>query len=497
MAKSTDQLESEAKASKEEYDVDWLLTNQGNKPTVKVGAEDLFEDKAWHVHTRIDYLPYGTGYSGSSRRTSGATSAGSSGGAHDQQPAAVGGPAVLHQPVAVAGGPAAAGAHDQQPAAVGGPAVLHQPVAVAGGPAAAGAHDQQPAAVGGPAVLHQPVAVAGGPAAAGAHDQQPAAVGGPAVLHQPVAVAGGPAAAGAHDQQSAACFLPETCTTEDLEVLTPRGVLEEKSAAVVTHDAECFFSLLHHKTGEQPCTLKEFKYCWRKLVMQCRKRMDTNLPFYYWTLNERYTVDDCASFDVPPEAEEVPRLHQLRFRPREDSSIIAVRAFLSARNRPTLRQRFHYIAVCLPRVPEDLQQHIQRFSCLFHFPTLLHDWDRGMRNGKKRCHMLIAQASKATKLTEDNIKTMAKQLQSAHRSLLGTSTFFGLQVDETTDKKLVPLTCIEDNTPETHEPPQPFSDTYDIASEQFQQMIHLKMTSMTISEQQRNGIAQKTRGQST
>ncbi|KAI8493235.1 hypothetical protein Bbelb_292390 [Branchiostoma belcheri] len=196
---------------------------------------------------------------------------------------------------------------------------------------------------------------------------------------------------------------------------------------------------------------------------------------------KRYTVDDYASFDVPPEAEEVPRFHQLRFRSREDSSIIAVRAFLSARNRPTLRQRFHYIAVGLPRVPEDLQQHIQRRDA---------EWE-------KECHMLIAQASKATKLTEDNIKTMAKQLQSAHRSLLGTSTFFGLQVDETTDKELVPLTCIEDNTPETHEPPQPFSDTYDIASEQFQQMIHLKMTSMTISEQQRNGIAQKTRGQST
>ncbi|KAI8493133.1 hypothetical protein Bbelb_291370 [Branchiostoma belcheri] len=49
------------------------------------------------------------------------------------------------------------------------------------------------------------------------------------------------------------------------------------------------------------------------------------------------------------QAEEVPRLQQLQFRSREDSSIIAVRAFLSARNRPTLRQRFHYIAVGLPQ----------------------------------------------------------------------------------------------------------------------------------------------------
>ncbi|XP_066278595.1 uncharacterized protein [Branchiostoma lanceolatum] len=136
---------------------------------------------------------------------------------------------------------------------------------------------------------------------------------------------------------------------------------EEHPRAATTDDVECFFALLHHKTGGQPCTLKEFKCWWRKLVMQFRERMDNNLPFYYWTLNERYTEEAYPSFDVPPENDEVPRLHRLRFRSREDSSIIvAGRTFLPVKNRPTLRQSFHKFAVGLPPVNEDMQQHIQR-----------------------------------------------------------------------------------------------------------------------------------------
>ncbi|KAI8516374.1 hypothetical protein Bbelb_049550 [Branchiostoma belcheri] len=105
-----------------------------------------------------------------------------------------------------------------------------------------------------------------------------------------------------HTNVIAVLFRPSIDSQEDRRCLNEILGNPEHPWAASTDDVECFFSLLHHKTGEQPCTLKEFKYCWRKLVMQCRKRMDTNLPFYYWTLNERYTVDDYASFDVPPEA---------------------------------------------------------------------------------------------------------------------------------------------------------------------------------------------------
>ena len=78
--------------------------------------------------------------------------------------------------------------------------------------------------------------------------------------------------------------------------------------------------------------------------------MNTDLPFYYWSLNERYSEEVYPSFDVRPEFDEDEddarnhplRLHRLRLNQREDSSIFVVRrAHLPARHRQTIRQSFH------------------------------------------------------------------------------------------------------------------------------------------------------------
>ena len=76
--------------------------------------------------------------------------------------------------------------------------------------------------------------------------------------------------------------------------------------------------------------------------------MDDDLPFFYWTLNERYRVE-MPSFDDRPEfGEETEprnhplRLHRLRVNQREDSSIVvAGRAFLPLRNHTTIWHRMH------------------------------------------------------------------------------------------------------------------------------------------------------------
>lgn len=81
------------------------------------------------------------------------------------------------------------------------------------------------------------------------------------------------------------------------------------------------------------------------------KRIDKDLPFYYWTSNEWFREYDDAlpSFN---EADEVPddidpsehplRLHRLAINRREDSSIFtAGRCFLPARNQITVRHRLH------------------------------------------------------------------------------------------------------------------------------------------------------------
>lgn len=90
------------------------------------------------------------------------------------------------------------------------------------------------------------------------------------------------------------------------------------------------------------------------------KRIDPELPFYYWTTNERFRDQDevLPSFNLKPEFEEEidPRVHPLRLHRlsinrREDSSIfVAGRCFLPARNQTTIRQRLHR-PVVQPSVP--------------------------------------------------------------------------------------------------------------------------------------------------
>ena len=79
--------------------------------------------------------------------------------------------------------------------------------------------------------------------------------------------------------------------------------------------------------------------------------MDASLPFYYWTLNERFKYWDevMPSFNEAPELEDgldprqhPLRLHRLTVNRREDASIfVAGRCFLPARNQTTVRQIIH------------------------------------------------------------------------------------------------------------------------------------------------------------
>ena len=93
--------------------------------------------------------------------------------------------------------------------------------------------------------------------------------------------------------------------------------------------------------------------------------MDPDLPFFYHTLNERFSVDLLPSFDEPPPGcgsddedcddptKNPYRLHRLVRNTREDGSIFAAgRSFLPARNRTSTRQRFHRFDIDLPPVPQ-------------------------------------------------------------------------------------------------------------------------------------------------
>lgn len=83
--------------------------------------------------------------------------------------------------------------------------------------------------------------------------------------------------------------------------------------------------------------------------------MEDDLPFHFWTLNERFRAfdEELPSFDAHPDPEAHPlRLHTLRLNRREDASIfVPGRSFLPSRNQVTIRQRIHRPEAILPPAP--------------------------------------------------------------------------------------------------------------------------------------------------
>ncbi|CAH1242354.1 Hypp6614 [Branchiostoma lanceolatum] len=130
---------------------------------------------------------------------------------------------------------------------------------------------------------------------------------------------------------------------------------EEHPRAGTTDDVEGFFAGLHRHLGNT-FTLKQLHERWPTEVREFSKRIDPDLPFYYWTVNERYRAleDPYASFNEEPEDGSL-RLHRLRPCRREDASIFtSARGFLPVRNRGTIRQLMHRPEVPLPEVPNTL-----------------------------------------------------------------------------------------------------------------------------------------------
>ncbi|XP_035665314.1 uncharacterized protein LOC118408603 [Branchiostoma floridae] len=130
---------------------------------------------------------------------------------------------------------------------------------------------------------------------------------------------------------------------------------EEHPRAGTTDDVEGFFAGLHRHLGNV-FTLKQLHERWPTEVREFSKRIDPDLPFYYWTISERFreAEDTYPSFNDDPEDGRL-RLHRLRTCRREDASIFtSARGVLPVRNRGTIRQIMHRPEVPLPEVPNSL-----------------------------------------------------------------------------------------------------------------------------------------------
>ena len=122
----------------------------------------------------------------------------------------------------------------------------------------------------------------------------------------------------------------------------------EHPRASSTDDIECFFSVMRDIIGKN-FTTKEFKFGMRKVVPEFSKRVDPDLPFYYYTsAHSRYYEGPHPDFDKAPakqpKEKRIPRREQpAAFGPR--------RATMPVRGSLAVRPKFHNVPLDLPPPP--------------------------------------------------------------------------------------------------------------------------------------------------
>ena len=128
-----------------------------------------------------------------------------------------------------------------------------------------------------------------------------------------------------------------------------REMKPEHPRASSSDDVEGFFSLLHGMLGPV-FDLKQFYDESRKILNEYSKRIDSQLPFFYWSgKNERYTDFELPSFNKPSGSGVIERLDKVKVSRRGDPGVfVANRATLPQKGQLTCRATFHKAPVALP-----------------------------------------------------------------------------------------------------------------------------------------------------
>lgn len=129
-----------------------------------------------------------------------------------------------------------------------------------------------------------------------------------------------------------------------------RDLPPEHPRASSTDDVEGIISLFHEVMGDN-FDLKQFYDEFPKVMSEFVKRIDPELPFFYWTGHQtRYRNFALPSFNAPS-ASGIERLDKVQLSRRGDPGVfVANRASLPQRNQLTVRATFHRAPVALPPV---------------------------------------------------------------------------------------------------------------------------------------------------
>lgn len=145
-------------------------------------------------------------------------------------------------------------------------------------------------------------------------------------------------------------------------ILSQHSLDPEHPRASTTDDVECFFSVMRDQIGLN-FTLKQVQFAWRKICLEFQKRIDVDLPFYYFTAaHDRFYEGPRPSFNVPSKQKKkrLPRREQI-----QAASLISGRATFPVRGTLTTRPKFHKQPVNIPplsHVPVHTAEHSYAMS---------------------------------------------------------------------------------------------------------------------------------------
>jgi hypothetical protein len=128
-----------------------------------------------------------------------------------------------------------------------------------------------------------------------------------------------------------------------------RGLPPEHPRSSSTDDVEGLMSLLHEVFGPV-FDMKQFYDECPKILNEFKKRIDPDLPFFYYTgAKQRYTDFQLPSFNEPSGPGVVERLDNIKISRRGDPGIfVANRASLPQKGQLTVRAQFHKAPIALP-----------------------------------------------------------------------------------------------------------------------------------------------------
>ena len=129
------------------------------------------------------------------------------------------------------------------------------------------------------------------------------------------------------------------------------GVPAEHPRASTTDDVECFFSTLRDTIGNH-FTCKSVMTEWRKVCLEYSKRIDKDLPFYYYTsTHDRFYEGERQTFDKYIKPKQNPRQQRVGTI-EQPGKFAAGRTTLIKTGEKSIRRQFHHIPVELPPPPE-------------------------------------------------------------------------------------------------------------------------------------------------